>query len=441
MTYQTLQSAPVIRGNAFTRMIRQLGIDTLYCLLALPMSILSFVLIVTGLATGASLLVLGVGLPILGVTMFIARGLADVHRASLRSILRRPVPRPIYPSAPADAGWLRKLANPLMIGQSWLDATAGLLDLAFGIAAFVIGVTWWAGALGGITYGLWDWTIPYDAQHQSGGIVVNNESLSQYLGMGTGAGARILLNTAFGVFFLLTLPLALRLAALLRAQVARGLLCGVAEMRQQIVGLQEQKQAAASAEATALRRLERDIHDGPQQRLVRLAMDLGRARSQLDSDPQAARATIEEALGQTRETLDELRALSRGIAPPILTDRGLTSALSALGGRSPIPVDLAVDPSIGRLDAGVESTAYFVVAEALTNVAKHSHAKLCAVTVALGGGRLGIVVADDGLGGASVAKGHGLAGLSDRVRAVGGKLTIVSPIGGPTEIRAEVPCA
>ncbi len=229
------------------------------------------------------------------------------------------------------------------------------------------------------------------------------------------------------------------------------MLCGVAELRRQITGLQEQKQAAVSAEATALRRLERDIHDGPQQRLVRLAMDLGRARQQLDTDPQAARATIEEALGQTRETLDELRALSRGIAPPILTDRGLSSALAALGARSPVPVDLALDPELGRLDPGVESTTYFVVAEALTNVAKHSQATQCAITVAVAsavsptaaqpsGNLLGIVVLDDGVGGASIAKGHGLAGLADRVRAAGGTLRITSPIGGPTEIRVELPC-
>ena len=212
-------------------------------------------------------------------------------------------------------------------------------------------------------------------------------------------------------------------------------------MRHQITGLQEQKQAAASAEATALRRLERDIHDGPQQRLVRLAMDLGRARQQLDTDPEAARATIEEALGQTRETLDELRALSRGIAPPILTDRGLSSALAALAARSPVPVDLAIDPDLGRLDPGVETTTYFVVAEALTNVAKHSHATQCTVTVARASGLIGIVVADDGVGGASIAKGHGLAGLADRVRAAGGTLSVTSPTGGPTEIRAELPCA
>ena len=163
-------------------------------------------------------------------------------------------------------------------------------------------------------------------------------------------------------------------------------------MRETITVLTDQKAAAVSAEATALRRLERDIHDGPQQRLVRLAMDLSRARQQLDTDPEALRDTLDEALGQTRETLDELRALSRGIAPPVLADRGLPSALAALAGRCTVPVELAVDPELGtpagRLDPAVENTAYFAVAEALTNVAKHSGAANCWVTVANGPGRL-----------------------------------------------------
>jgi signal transduction histidine kinase len=199
-----------------------------------------------------------------------------------------------------------------------------------------------------------------------------------------------------------------------------------------------QKAAAVSAEATALRRLERDIHDGPQQRLVRLAMDLGRAEQQFATDPEAARATVAEALSQTRETLDELRALSRGIAPPILVDRGLQAALTALAGRSTVPVDLDTPP-MNRLDPGVESTAYFVVAEALTNVAKHSRASEVQVSLRRYATSLMITVADDGVGGASLAKGHGLAGLSDRVQAAGGILTVDSPEGVGTILTAALP--
>jgi signal transduction histidine kinase len=438
MAYEPATAAPT---STVGRMIRQLGIDTGYNLIGLVMAVVSFSLVLTLLVTGIGTLIIGIGLPILAFTMLIARGLGDVHRVSLRSVVKRPSPRPLYPAEPANAGWLRRMINPIVSGQSWLDVAAALIDLPFAIFSFVVTVTWWSVALGGITYALWDWTLP-TSQRGANGIVVNNESLAEFLGFGNSTAARIGVNELIGVFFLLTLPLVVRLAALSRAHVNRALLCGVAELRRQISGLQEQKQAAASAEATALRRLERDIHDGPQQRLVRLAMDLGRARQQLDTDDRdAARATIEEALGQTRETLDELRALSRGIAPPILTDRGLPSALAALGGRCPVPVDLAVDPDLGRLDPGVESAAYFVAAESLTNVAKHSHASTCAMTVVRAYGKLGVVIVDDGVGGASIAKGHGLSGLHDRVHAAGGTLTITSPTGGPTEIRAEIPCA
>ena len=187
-----------------------------------------------------------------------------------------------------------------------------------------------------------------------------------------------------------------------------------------------------------MRKLERDIHDGPQQRLVRLAMDLGRAEQQFAVDPAAARATVAEALTQTRETLDELRALSRGIAPPILLDRGLQAALIALAGRCTIPVELDAI-IVERLEPAVESTAYFVVAEALTNVAKHSNAGEVRVSVRRTPTGLLVVVADDGVGGASLAKGHGLAGLDDRVRAAGGILDVDSPVGDGTRLTVALP--
>jgi signal transduction histidine kinase len=286
-------------------------------------------------------------------------------------------------------------------------------------------------ALGELTSIIWDRYIPRGP---------DNKDLYQLLGSPNVPGGRYGLYTAFGVFFLITLPLVVRIFALIPAQFGRALLTGIAEVQNRITGLEEQRDSAVSAEATALRRLERDIHDGPQQRLVRLAMDLSRAKQQLAADPVAARATLDEALGQTRETLDELRALSRGIAPPILADRGLAAALAALGSRSTVPVGLTVAAALGRLPPMVENTAYFVVAEALTNVAKHSDAGSCGVDVIRVDRQLLVTVVDDGLGGAHVAKGHGLSGLADRVRAAGGTLTVASPAGGPTEIRAELPC-
>jgi len=235
-----------------------------------------------------------------------------------------------------------------------------------------------------------------------------------------------------------------RIFALLPGQFGRVLLTGIAEVQDRITGLEEQRDSAVSAEATALRRLERDIHDGPQQRLVRLAMELGRAERHLDSRPEAARAALADAITQTREALEELRALSRGIAPPILTDRGLHAALTALAGRSTVPAELEASPldeqPHGRLNVAVETAAYFVVAEALSNVAKHSEARRCAIGLRHDQGTLRAWVTDDGVGGAALDKGHGLRGLDDRVRAIGGQLRVTSPRGGPTTITAELPC-
>lgn len=416
-------------------LLRQLGIDTGYALLGFPLATASFVVVVTGLSLGLGTLVIVVGVPVLVATVLLARLFADVERLRIGPVLRRPRARPVYrTSEPGDGVW-KRMTTPLAQTQGWLDLTHALCSFPIAVFTFCVVVTWWSAAIGGTLTVLWDWSIPRGP---------DNRSLAELIGLGDSTFARVGFQTAVGVVCLLTLPIVVRGCALLSAGFSRLLLVSLAEMRQTITVLTEQKAAAVSAEAAALRRLERDIHDGPQQRLIRLAMDLGRARQQLDTDPESLALTLDEAIGQTRETLDELRALSRGIAPPVLADRGLPSALAALAGLCTVPVELTVDPQLGtpqgRLDPAVENTAYFSVAEALTNVAKHSGATNCRVTVENGGDTLGIHILDDGGGGAHVAKGHGLAGLSDRVRATGGTLTVTSPPGGPTDIRVEVPC-
>ncbi|MGE0214419.1 sensor histidine kinase [Mycolicibacterium sp.] len=415
--------------------VRQLGIDTGYTLLGFPLATIGFVLVVTGLAAGLGTLVIGIGLPVLTGTVFVARVFADIERLRFPAVLRLPRSRPTFHGAPRGAGVGKRLLTPLTQAQSWLDVVHAILHFPIAVLAFSVVFSWWATAITGTVSIAWDWSIPRGP---------DNRSLAQLVGLGDSAWARIGFQTAIGLFCLLTLPVVVRLCALASAQFSRFLLTGVAEMRQTITVLTEQKAAAASAEAAALRRLERDIHDGPQQRLVRLSMDLSRARQQVGSDPGTLRASLDEALQQTQDTLDELRALSRGIAPPILTDRGLPSALAALAVRCTVPVELAVDPELGtpagRLAATVETTVYFAVAEALTNVAKHSGAAHCWVTVADGPSRIGVEITDDGDGGAHLAKGHGLAGLDDRVRAAGGGLSVRSPLGGPTTVAVVVPC-
>jgi len=430
-TYADDQFAP----SPVVKALRHLGVDTQYVLLGFPLGIITIVAGTVGFSLGLGLTVLWVGIPIMVTALMIARGFATMERARIGPVLGRKVPHPYYKRRP-DGSLIRRLLTPLTDAQSWLDLAHAVLRIIPSTVAFGFTIAWWAGTLGGLSWGLWGWALPSGP---------DNQELPDLLGFTLDYSGRVVFNLVLGAVFALTLYPVVRGAALLEAHFARGLLSGVHELREQVVEAnaarevaQAQKAAAVSAEATALRRLERDIHDGPQQRLVRLAMDLGRAEQQFASDPDAARATLAEALTQTRETLDELRALSRGIAPPILVDRGLQAALTALAGRCTVPVDLDAPP-IERLDPAVESTAYFVVAEALTNVAKHSRASEVQVSVQRIATGLLVTVSDDGVGGASLAKGHGLAGLDDRVRAAGGVLAVDSPAGEGTRLTAALP--
>jgi signal transduction histidine kinase len=195
--------------------------------------------------------------------------------------------------------------------------------------------------------------------------------------------------------------------------------------------------AATDAER---RRLERDIHDGAQQRLVIASLAVQRAQAEAGSSGPAVAETLANAADELKLALSELRELARGIHPAILTEEGLGPALESLADRS--PVDTVIDSdSIGRLPPPVEATAYFVVSEALANVAKYSRARRATVALTVAHGHLHVEVADDGIGGAEMSNGSGLRGLVDRVAALGGELAVRSPIEGGTRIVAEIPCA
>jgi signal transduction histidine kinase len=420
--------------NRALQMLRQLGVDTQYVLLGFPLGIISISLCLPFFFLGVGTAIIWIGVMILPATLIMARGFAALERARIRPVLHRDMPHPYYKKR-KEGGFLRRVITPVTDGQAWLDLLHAVFRFIPSTIAFAFTVVWWAGALGGLSWSLWGWSTMQEG----------NEGLPELLGFNSDYTTDVIFYLIVGALFALTLYPVVRGVTLLEALFARGLLSGVNELRSQVAEAnaarevaQAQKAAAVSAEATALRKLERDIHDGPQQRLVRLAMDLGRAEQQFTTNPEAARATLAEALTQTRETLDELRALSRGIAPPILVDRGLQAALTALAGRCTIPVDLDA-PAIERLDPAVESTAYFVVAESLTNVAKHSQASEVHVSVQRLATGLLVSVSDDGVGGASLAKGHGLAGLDDRVRAAGGVLSLDSPEGDGTRITAALP--
>ncbi len=210
------------------------------------------------------------------------------------------------------------------------------------------------------------------------------------------------------------------------------------ELAYRVEQLTETRAGVVDAADAERRRLERDLHDGTQQRLVSLAMNLGMARAQAGT-PDEARLAIAAAHEEAKAALAELRDLIRGLHPAVLEDRGLDAALSGIAARSPIPVRLTVD--LPRRPAPViEAVAYFVVSEGLSNIAKHAQATEAAVFVQRAADRLHVIVTDDGVGGADPARGTGLAGLARRAASVDGIFEIDSPPGGPTLLTVDLPC-
>jgi signal transduction histidine kinase len=233
----------------------------------------------------------------------------------------------------------------------------------------------------------------------------------------------------------LSVPLAIHALVVFRDRLNPG---RERELSERVDELTRTRRGALDVQAAELRRIERDLHDGAQARLVSLSMLVGRAEEQLADRPEVA-ALVRRAREEAGAAIGELRDLARGIAPPVLADRGLGAAVQALGVRAPMEVAVEVADE-ERPPPVVETAAYFVVAEALTNVAKHAGGAAARVMVSRDARRLLVVITDDGPGGAD-PNGGGLTGLRHRVEAIDGTLTVTSPAGGPTTIRAELPCA
>jgi signal transduction histidine kinase len=243
-----------------------------------------------------------------------------------------------------------------------------------------------------------------------------------------------------GVAGVLLWPMALRAISTIDVTLARGLLGpNSIELSQEVVRLSETRAQAVAAADAERRRIERDLHDGFQPQLVNLALSLGLAKSRLANDPEAARALLERAHQDAKRATEDLRNLVRGIHPSVLDERGLDAAFSALAAGSSIPLQIDVHLE-QRPPRDAEAIAYFVVAEAITNINKHAGAQTAAVTVNNVDGALWILVQDDGQGGAQVEPGGGLDGLSARIAAVDGTFSLTSPAGGPTWIEARIPC-
>ena len=411
------------QDDPVTSLIKGTGRNLAVIIGMFAVALAAFVACTTLFSLGVGLLVLVVGLFIL-VACLVVAGWSSRMTMALLGYAGITLPRTRYPAAgPGFGGKLRRLAN----AQSWRDLLHVLINFILSTITFSLAVTWVIGGLGGVTYWFWSQWLP-----QSG-----DSGLAALLGY-PGRFAEVTLNTVLGALLLITTPFVLRGLVRLHGAVAYALLVDeTPALRQQVSELTQSRTAAGEAEVHTLRRLERDLHDGPQQRLVRLGMDLSAAQRRLDDDPVQARALLDEALQQSQDALAEIRTLSRGIAPPILAEEGLPAAITALAARGTVPTSVEVDDV--QLSDAAQNAAYFVVAEALANVEKHSRARQASVELRRVGALALINITDDGIGGASLAKGHGLAGLADRLAGVDGTLTVSSPAGGPTQLTATIP--
>jgi signal transduction histidine kinase len=354
-----------------------------YLLLNLPVTVFGFVYAVTTLSVGGSLTVTVVGLPLLALSLLGARQLGKLERARARWLLGVRVEEPTPLPLAKGGSLVQRLWMALKDPVGWRTLLYDLIRLPWGILTFCTVLT--------SLIVLWP-VLPY---------------------------------------------LARGLANVDRALV-RGLLSPSDGLERRIAELESDRGVVVDTAAADLRRIERDLHDGAQARLVNLAMGLGLAKEKLLEDPDSAAAMVDEAHGEVKLALQELRDLARGIHPAVLTDRGLDAALSSVATRCTVPVKVTVD-LVARPAPAIEGIAYFTVSELLQNISKHSGARNASVDVWRAEDRLLIQVRDDGQGGARLEGGSGMRGLSERLGAVDGLFVLDSPAGGPTVVTAELP--
>jgi signal transduction histidine kinase len=396
-----------------------------HLLAGLFIGLIAGVVVIVLVSVGVALVPLFlVGLPVLASAFWLCAQFARAERARFALLLGERIPAP-SPRPATGPRWRR--AMRAMLGPApGRNLGYTLLRFPLSVIQAAIVVTVWSLGLALVTLPAYNRYLPGRGAH------LGDLALA---GPGRGAAAVV----AGLILLLIAPPLTGGLAAG-DAAVARQLLGprGDANLTARIGELERSRAGVVGAAEAERRRMERDLHDGAQQRLVSLAMELGRARAKFGSDPQAAAAIVDQAHEQAKEALTELRNLVRGVHPPVLSDRGLDAALSGLAALSPVPVTVRVDLP-ARPPAGIEAIAYFVVAEALTNVAKHARASHAEVAVDRSGEMLRVTISDDGGGGADPA-GQGLAGLASRAAGVDGRLSISSPAGGPTSIEVLLPC-
>jgi signal transduction histidine kinase len=422
---------------------RELG----FLLLTMPIAIVGLAVMQSLFWTGVGTIVIYVGLFILIGTFYTARGFGTLELVRLRWAGQPSIARPRWEPADKPRSFWRSAFGPFVNGHYWLYLLhTMIINPAVSIFSWTVTVVWASIALGGLTSWIWYGFIPQGDRSFVLSRTIVDWMFNTHSTFDPRAGD-IILQLILGLIFAATLPFVTRGLTLMHQAIAAGVLSAWRSeaLQREVADLSASRGAAVTAEDQALRRLERDLHDGPQQRLIRLQMDIATAERKLDSDPEGARAILAEAGAQARDTLEELRALSRGFAPPILQDRGLIVAVESLVARSPIPIRLetAIAPGT-RFSPELERSAYYVAAELATNLAKHSEATAARLfidlrTDAVGVTWLDVWLTDNGKGGATLVDGHGLRGLDERVRGLRGELIVDSPSGGPTRIGAHIP--
>ena len=416
-----------LRAPVEARTWREFG----YVMLSLPISILFFTFAVTMVSLGAGLLITFLGVPVLAAALAGCRGLGSLERARARGLLGLEVSEP-EPLRMKKSGAMAWMGAVLKSGTSWRHLLYAVLHFPWAVFSFVVALNFWVYGWALLTYPLWFWVFPMYGG-QDGLQLYGDATHAIYLDNPFEIGVTALV----GLLFTMATPWIVRALTTVDGLMVRGLL-GPSKLATRVVELESDRGVVVDTAAADLRRIERDLHDGAQARLVALAMDLGLAKEKLTEDPQAAARMVGEAHGEVKTALQELRDLARGIHPAVLTDRGLDAALSAVASRCTVPVQVEVDlPS--RPAPAIEGIAYFTVSELLQNISKHSRATMAMVDVWRVENRLMIQVTDNGVGGADVSGGSGLGGLAERLDAVDGILVVNSPVAGPTRITAELP--
>jgi signal transduction histidine kinase len=400
-----------------------------YLLLHFPLGLAYFIGLVVLLSVSAGTVVIWVGVLGFALAMILWRAAATLERRLVKAAFGVEIAKPYRP-LPTGGNLFKKWKTMAADPATWKDLVYLFLVFPLGTAEFAMSVGLWSASAALIA-------MPLTINWQQSGFM--------YLTIGH---HQIWFDNSIAT--LPAIPLGIALAGV-TLYVVRGVgyahgalaryLLGpneTQELRARTAQLQASRARGVDAAEAERRRIERDLHDGAQQQLLAVAMDLGRARAKLENDPAGAQELIQQAHAGAKEAIVELRNLARGIYPAILTDRGLDAAISAVAARAEVPVAVEVDLPT-RPPAAVESIAYFIVSEALTNVTKYARATHASVRITRDQTWIVVEVSDNGVGGASASPGGGLAGLADRAAGIDGILTVNSPLGGPTVIRADLP--